>query len=314
LAGRKRPLIVIAGATASGKTALALSLAQKVDGEIISADSRQIYRQMDIGTAKPTLEQRALVPHHLIDVVDPDETLSAAQYQQHARAAVAAVHGRGRVALLVGGTGQYITALLEGWTMPEVPPDPALRAELEAEVAAGRLDGLVARLLERDPDAASGVDVRNPRRVIRALEVCIAAGQPFTALRRKHPPDYAVFPVMLTLERERLYERADRRLDQMMVDGFLAEVQHLLDAGCRRDLPSMSGLGYAELITHLLDGVPLNTAVSQAKHATHDFIRRQYTWFRKYARDFLWHNLDEQDTTLLIEQACAWLSARQDEG
>jgi tRNA dimethylallyltransferase len=299
-----KPLLVVFGATAVGKTALSLLLARALNGEIVGADSRQIYRYMDIGTAKPTPEQRSLVPHHLIDLVDPDQNLSAAQYQRLAYTAIDAIHERGRLPLLVGGTGQYISAVIEGWTMPEVPPNPALRAELEAFAAEHGLDALGARLRELDPDAAQFIDFRNPRRVIRALEVCIETGQPFSAQRGKSPPGYRILQIGLTMERDVLYARADARFDAMMRDGFLDEVHRLLEMGYSRTLPSMSGLGYAQLAAHLLDGVPLDEAVAAGKQATHDFIRRQYTWFRKYNAGATWLSPEQEDA---LDLARRWL-------
>jgi len=301
-------LLVIAGATAVGKTDLALELAQRLDGEIISADSRQVYRRMDIGTAKPTPDQRAACPHHLIDIADPDETISAGQMRRLIANAHAEIASRGRLPMLVGGTGQYITAYLEGWTMLEVPPQPALRAEMEAALRERGLASLVERLLKLDPEAQSVVDLQNPRRVMRALEVSLVSQQPFSAQRRKHPPALDVFAVMLDSERKLLFERADRRFDRMMELGFLDEVRGLLEAGYRRDLPSMSGIGYAQLIAHLLDGVPLDQAVAAGKRATHAYIRRQLTWFRKYMRAFLWHNLSDREAReSLIARVQAWL-------
>ncbi len=298
-------LLVILGATAVGKTALSLSLASALNGEIVGADSRQVYRYMDIGTAKPSAEERAFVPHHLIDIVDPDQNLSAAQYQRLAYAAIDAIHARGKLPLLVGGTGQYISAVIEGWTMPEVPPNPTLRAELEAFAQAHGLEALGARLLALDPDSAGFIDLRNPRRIIRALEVSIETGQPFSAQRGKMPPGYRVLQIGLTMERDALYARADARFDAMMAEGFLDEVRRLLSMGYARSLPSMSGLGYAQLAAHLLDGVPLTEAVAAGKQATHDFIRRQYTWFRKYNADAVW--LTPEQTAEAQAVARHWL-------
>jgi tRNA dimethylallyltransferase len=298
---------VITGATAVGKTDLALALAQRLDGEIISADSRQIYRRMDIGTAKPTPEQRAVCPHHLIDIAEPDETISAGQMLRLIADAHADIVARGRLPMLVGGTGQYITAYLEGWTMPEVPPQPVLRAEMERSIRERGLSGLVERLLALDPDAQSVVDLQNPRRMMRALEVSIVSGQPFTEQRRKNPPELDLLAVMVDEKRETLFERADRRFDRMMEQGFLDEVRILLEAGYRRELSSMSGIGYAELIAHLLDDMPLTEAVDAGKRATHAYIRRQLTWFRKYMRAFLWHNLSDADASAsLIARVLAW--------
>lgn len=304
-----KPLLVVLGPTAVGKTALAIELARALDGEIVSADSRQIYREMDIGTAKPTPEQRVQAAHHLIDVVAPDEDLSLAQYQRLAYQSVDDIHNRARLPLLVGGTGQYITALLEGWSIPEVPPNPALRAELEAEAAANSVEALYARLLTLDPQAAGFVEPRNLRRIVRALEVCIETGQPFSQQRGKHPPPYRALIYGLTLERAPLYARADQRVLDMMAQGFLDEVRGLLARGYSRSLPSMSGLGYAQLTAHLLDGVPLDEAVQATQIATHNFIRRQYTWFRGHDHAIVWHNVDSAPRSDLIDAARRWLES-----
>ncbi len=306
----RAPLVVLFGPTASGKTELALQLATAFDGEIVGADSRQIYRGLDIGSAKATRDQQARAPHHLIDVVEPDQTLTLTEYQSLANAAIVDIARRGRLALLVGGTGQYITALLEGWSAPRVPPDPALRAELEAFAAGQGSQALYARLLAADPDAAGLIDPRNLRRVIRALEVIAATGQPFTAQRQRHPPPYEVLRFGLTMERDRLYAHADRRLDQMMEAGFLDEVRSLLARGLDRRLPSMSAVGYAQLSAHILDRLPLAEALDQTRFATHDFIRRQYTWFRGHERGARWLDAETAGGPL-VEATARWLSARE---
>jgi tRNA dimethylallyltransferase len=306
LVGNK-PLLVILGPTASGKTNLAIEIAQAVNGEIISADSRQIYRFMDIGTAKPTPAQQAVIPHHLLDVVNPDENLSLAQYQRLAYDIITAIHERGHLPMLVGGTGQYITAVIEGWTIPEVPPNEALRAELETFAAEQGAMALHERLAQLDPTAAENIDYRNVRRVVRALEVCIESGQAISELQRKRPPPYRMMTLGLTMDRDRLYEIADWRVDQMMEQGFLEEVQRLLATGYNRKLPSMSGLGYAQLAAHVLDDRPLADTIVDTKHATHDFIRRQYTWFRGHDSDILWHNIEQLDRAALIEATARWV-------
>jgi tRNA dimethylallyltransferase len=303
-----KPLLVILGPTAVGKTGLAIEMAKALNGEVVSADSRQIYREMDIGTAKPTPEQRQQVVHHLIDAVAPNEDLSLAQYQRLAYAAIDDIHRRKRLPMLVGGTGQYITALLEGWSVPEVPPNHTLRAELEAFATTHGVEALYARLLEHDPAAAEFVEPRNLRRIVRALEVIIETGQPFSAQRRKSPPPYRALTYGLTMDRQRLYERADQRVDEMMAAGFLDEVRALLAKGYSRTLPSMSGLGYAQLAAHLLDGVSLEEAIYNTKIATHNFIRRQYTWFRGHDHQIMWHNGEDVDAEALITAAARWLS------
>jgi tRNA dimethylallyltransferase len=275
-------VIVIVGPTGIGKTALAVALAHRFSGEIVNADSRQIYRQMEIGTAKPTLAERATVPHHLIDIVDPDQVVSMAEYQTLAYAAIKDIHKRDKIAFLVGGTGQYITAVLEGWQTPEVPPNPVLRAELEAFAAENGADALFERLRVLDPESAAHMDSRNVRRTVRAMEVCLETGQPFSAQRRKSPPPYQTLEIALTMDREALYERLDRRIDQMIVDGLLEEARTLHEKGYGWHLPSMTGLGYAQLGAYLRGEVALDEAIANIKRDTRTFVRRQYTWFRRH--------------------------------
>lgn len=277
-----KPLIVIAGPTGIGKTQLAIGLTNRFNGEIVGADSRQIYRSMDIGTAKPTPAERAAAPHHLIDIVDPDQPLTMAQYQSRAYAAIDDIHQRGKVPLLVGGTGQYITAVIEGWQAPEVPPDLVLRAELEAYTAEHGALALFERLRTLDPVSAETMDPYNARRTIRALEVCILTGQPFSAQRQKHPPAYSTLELGLTMDRETLYTRLDARIDRMMADGLLSEVQTLHERGYDWKLPSMSGLGYAQLGAYLRGEATLDEAITAIKRDTRTFVRRQYTWFRRH--------------------------------
>lgn len=296
-----KPLLVILGPTAVGKTGLALEIASALNGEIIGADSRQIYRFMDIGTAKPTPAQRQQIPHHLIDLVEPDVNLSLAEYQQHAYAAIESVLARNHLPLLVGGTGQYITAIIEGWSIPAVAPNDALRAELEEFAVEQGAAALHTRLQQVDAEAAATIDFRNVRRVVRALEVYMTTGMPISILQRKRPPPYRLYQIGLTLEREALYAQADTRVDQMVRDGFVDEVQGLLDKGYSPRLPSMSGLGYREIATNLLRGIPLPETIAAIKHATHDFIRRQYTWFKGHDNGILWHNRDTMNVKVLID-------------
>jgi tRNA dimethylallyltransferase len=302
-----KPLLVLLGPTASGKTGLAIDIAQVFNGEIVGADSRQTYRHMDIGTAKPTPQQLAAAPHHLIDVVTPDESLSLAQYQRLAYDTITHTHRRGALPLLVGGTGQYITAVIEGWSIPEVPPNPALRADLETYASQYGAQALHDRLRQHDPEAANTIDYRNVRRVVRALEVCIESQMPITELQRKKPPPYDILVLGLTMDRDQLYQRADRRLEIMMAQGFLDEVRWLLNQGYDRRLPAMSGLGYRQLITHLLDGASLENAIEAARTATHDFIRRQYTWFRGHNPGILWYDSSYLDVPAVITTVRQWL-------
>ncbi len=271
-------LIVITGPTAVGKTAYAIELAQRNGGEIVSADSRQIYRGLDIGTAKPTPQEQAAVRHHVIDVVNPDEPFTLAEYQAAAYAAIKDIFSRGKQPLLVGGTGLYIHAVVDGLRIPPVPPDPALRRELEAQDGAM----LYARLRELDPPAAGRIDPRNVRRTIRALEVCLTTGRRFSELGQAQPLPYPVEIIMLDMDRERLYARIDARVERMIEQGLVAEVERLAAQGYDWRLPSMSGLGYKQIGEYLRGEVSLEQAIANIKHATHRFVRHQYAWFRKF--------------------------------
>src|SRR3954447_6361452 len=222
------PLLVIVGPTAVGKTALAIALALALGGEIVSADSRQVYHRMDIGTAKPLAAERAAAPHHLIDVVDPDEEFSLARYQDLATAAIAEIAARGHLPLLVGGTGQYLAALLEGWHIPRVAPQPELRAALERQAGQYGAAALHARLALVDPAAAAGILPTNVRRVIRALEVYELTGQPISEQQQKQPPPYRTKTLWLMRPPAELYGRIDARVDAMLAAGIIAEVRGLV--------------------------------------------------------------------------------------
>lgn len=248
---------------------------------------------MDIGTAKPTAEQISVVPHHLLDIVDPDEPYSLALFLRHARAAIAEIHNRGRLPLLVGGTGQYVWGLLEGWQVPEVPPAPELRAELEARAEADGGDALHAELRAVDPDAADRIDPRNVRRTIRALEVHQASGETSGSKPRRIAPDWNAMIVGLRLDRADLYSRVNRRVDQMLELAWLDEVKALLQRGYAPDLPSMSGLGYRELCQHIQGDLTLEDAVESAKQRIRRFARQQHAWFRETDERIAWHNADE---------------------
>ena len=274
------PLVVIVGPTAVGKTHLALRLAGEVGAEIVSADSRQVYRGMDVGTDKPTAEERQRVPHHLVDIVNPDEEFTLARYQDLAYAAIDDVLARGKVPFLVGGTGLYIKAVMEGWNIPRVRPNEALRTELyqEAEVKGG--EALHARLHQVDPVAAEKIDPRNVRRVIRALEVYLETGRPISELQRRRPPPYRVLQIGLTMARAALYRRIDQRVDRMIERGLVEEVRGLVEQGYGYELPAMSGLGYRQIGCYLRGEISLEEAIRLIKRDTRRFVRQQYNWFR----------------------------------
>ncbi len=282
------PLLVLVGPTATGKTALALALAEHLRGEIaleaVSADSRQIYRLMDIATAKPTSEERARLPHHLLDVVWPDESYTLAQYQADATEAIAGIAVRGALPLLVGGTGLYVRAVVDGLAIPAVPPAPLLRAELEAEAAAHGPEALHAHLAALDPVAAARIGPRNARRLIRALEVTLLSGRPFSAQQGRRPTPYRPLLIGLNMDRAALYARADARIEGMLASGLVEETRMLVARGYDWSLPAMSSLGYREIGAYLRGELTLEAAVERFKLATHAYIRRQLQWFRPDAR------------------------------
>ena len=282
------PLLAIVGPTATGKTALALEVAERLRGEraleAVSADSRQIYRLMDIATAKPTPVERSRLPHHLLDVVWPDESYTLAQYQADANAAIAEIAARGALPLQVGGTGLYVRAVVDGLAIPAVAPAPELRAELEAEAAAHGPEALHARLAALDPPAAARIAPRNTRRLIRALEVTLLTGRPFSAQQGRRPTPYRPLLIGLNMDRAALYARADARIEAMLATGLVDETRALVARGYDWALPAMSSLGYREIGAYLRGEMTLETAVARFKLATHDYIRRQLTWFRSDTR------------------------------
>jgi tRNA dimethylallyltransferase len=278
------PLLAIVGPTATGKTGLALALAMRLadstSAEVVSADSRQIYRLMEIATAKPTPDERARLPHHLIDLVWPDESFTLAEYQAAATSAISKIAQRGRLPMLVGGTGLYVRAVVDGLAIPHVQPNAALRAELEALAAAEGPSVLYDRLAALDPVAAARMDPTNVRRLVRALEVCIETGCPFSEQQLRQPTPYRPLLLGLNMERAALYARADARIDAMLAAGLVEETRMLVARGYGWGLPSMSSLGYREIGAYLRGDLTLPQAVERFKLATHKYIRRQLTWFR----------------------------------
>ncbi len=299
------PLVVILGPTGIGKTSLAAEIGPRWDAEVISVDSRQFYRGMDIGTAKPSPAELAQVRHHLIDIAAPDETVGLARFLELARPLIQEIHRRGKLPFLVGGTGQYLRALLQGWQVPHVPPDPELRAELEA-LAAHAPDALWRRLLALDADAVEFIHPHNLRRIIRALEVSLKTGRPFSELRRRVPSPYRVLQIGLTMERDALYERVDARVEAMIDMGLVAEVRRLLAGGYGWGLPAMSGLGYSQLRPYLAGKCTLAEAVERIKLETHDFIRRQYTWFN--GDEIHWLDVTEEPAVAIARLGTDFMS------
>lgn len=306
-AGKRPPLVVILGPTAVGKTSLSIELASRLKGEIISADSRLLYRSMDIGTDKPSTEERVSVPHHLIDVANPDQVWSLALYQRAAYRAIRDITARGRLPFLVGGTGQYIRAVVEGWQIPEVKPDPRLRRALNRWARVIGKEALFERLRSLDPAAAQKIDYRNLRRTVRALEVIFTSGRRFSAQRQTGPSPFDVLQLGLTRPRTELYERIDRRIEAMISGGLIAEVESLLTRGYRPDLPTMSAIGYREVSAYLAGELSLDAAVAGIKRRTRAFVRRQANWFKPDDPDILWFQAGPESITAMETVIREWL-------
>jgi tRNA dimethylallyltransferase len=295
------PVITVVGPTAAGKSGLAVALAQALGGEVINADSMQVYRGMDIGTAKLTLAERHGVPHHLLDLWDVRQAANVAGYQRLAREAIAAISARGRVPILAGGSGLYVRAALEDLSFPGT--DPQIRARLEGELAGTGAAALHTRLAAADPAAAAAILPSNGRRIVRALEVIELTGRPFTASL----PDYtagapAAVPARqlgLQLPRDELDRRIELRVDQMWAAGFEQEVRHLESRGLREGLTASRALGYQQLLRYLAGQVTLDAARDETIRATRRFARRQESWFRRDPR-IIWLDATAPD---LVEQA-----------
>jgi tRNA dimethylallyltransferase len=302
--GQFGKLLVIVGPTAVGKTSLSLSLANEFNGEIVSADSRLFYKGLDIGTAKPSIAERSAVPHHLIDICRPDQTLTLGEYQRLAYQTIEEILDRDKLPILVGGTGQYVMAVVEGWGIPEIAPQTDLRRQLE------RLgpEELARWLRELDPTAAERIDPRNMRRVVRALEVTLISGRPISELQEKTPPPYKIHIIGLNLDRETLYERIDRRVDAMIAGGLVEEVVALRKQGYRAQLPAMSGLGYRQILAYLRGEMSLDEAVDRIKFETHRFARQQATWFRQDDPRISWFEPTAADAQTIQASIQTWLA------
>ena len=287
-------ILVICGPTASGKTALAVELALRHRGEVVSADSMQIYRRMDIGTAKPTREEMRGVPHHMLDVADPEEDFSVARYVDMAAKCVDDILSRGRLPILAGGTGLYIDSLLSGRTFAPFQPDSPLRGELEEQLRREGGAAMLARLAQVDPDSAARLHPNDEKRIVRALEVYQSTGKTITQHNLETqaiPPRYDALTLALAFERrEDMWSRIDRRVDQMMDQGLVAEVQGLLDSGVPAKCTAMQAIGYKEMAAALLSGGDVRSAAEEIQLRSRQYAKRQLTWFKrnKAARWLLW--------------------------
>jgi len=304
-------LVAIVGPTAVGKSELALHLARTVPSEVVNADSRQVYRYMDIGTSKPTSSQRASVPHHLIDVVNPDDDFNLAMYRQLATEAIEAIQEKGKLPLLVGGSGLYIWSLVEGWGIPQVPPNAELRSKLEARARQEGNYALFAELNRIDSLAATKIHPSNTRRVIRALEIYQMTGQAPSQLRHNEAPSFPVLIIGLTLERSELYRRIGRRVDNMITTGLVSEVMSLLKKGYSLNLPSMSGIGYKQIGQFVQGQLDLAVAIEQTKYETHRLLRHQYAWFHLSDERIHWFDASESKVN---EEVISLSLSLRDEG
>lgn len=286
-------VVAVVGPTGVGKTALAIQLAQRFDGEIVNVDSRQVYLGMDIGTAKPTTAEQQAARHHLIDIRAPDEPLSLGEYLPLARHAIIDINRRGKLPILCGGTGQYVWALLEGWTVPQVPPEPAYRAELERRAESEGAATLWSELNVLDPNRAESIGPYNTRRIIRALEILHATGEKIAAAVRSAEPPYNALIIGLTAERSVLYDRIDARFDSMMSAGLLDEARRLGEDGYTLGTGPLASVGYSQLGAYLAGEMPLAEAIDRAKTQTHRLVRRQYTWFKLSDERVVWVDAGE---------------------
>lgn len=291
----KQPLIVLTGPTAVGKTSLSISLAKAVNGEIISADSMQVYKKMDIGSAKIRPEEMQGIPHYLVDVLEPEEEFHIVKFQQMAKKAMEDIYSRGKIPILVGGTGFYIQAVTKDIDFTEAQQENDYRKELEALAEEKGGEHLHEMLRKVDPVSADAIHAHNVKRVIRALEFYHQNGSPISAHneeQKQHESPYNLAYFVLNMPRELLYERIDLRVDQMMKEGLLEEVSRLKEEGCHRGMVSMQGLGYKEILAYLDGEYPLEEAVRVLKRDTRHFAKRQLTWFRR-EQELTWVNKDQ---------------------
>lgn len=291
----KQPLIVLTGPTAVGKTSLSISLAKAVNGEIISADSMQVYKKMDIGSAKIRSEEMQGIPHYLVDVLEPEEEFHIVKFQQMAKKAMEDIYSRGKIPILVGGTGFYIQAVTKDIDFTEAQQENDYRKELEALAEEKGGEHLHEMLRKVDPVSADAIHAHNVKRVIRALEFYHQNGSPISAHneeQKQHESPYNLAYFVLNMPRELLYERIDLRVDQMMKEGLLEEVSRLKEEGCHRGMVSMQGLGYKEILAYLDGEYPLEEAVRVLKRDTRHFAKRQLTWFRR-EQEVIWVNKDQ---------------------
>lgn len=309
--GNKRlpPLIALVGPTAVGKTTLSLRLAERFNIEIVSADSRLFYKGLNIGTAKPSKKEQEVIAHHLIDVTTPDRPWSLADFKKAAYEAINSIHDRSNLPLLVGGTGQYVSAVLEGWQPPPRAESDAFRKDLEAYATREGSEALHARLEEVDPIAAEHIDHRNIRRVIRALEILELTGKPASKQRNKQPPSYRILRIGLSLPRAQLYTRIDARIEAMLNEGWEAEVRQLLDQGYDFKSAPFSAIGYRQMASYVRGEISLDLVKAEIRRLSRQFVRRQANWFKDDDERIQWF----ENSTEAIEEISARITQWLDE-
>jgi len=303
----KIKVLVIVGPTAVGKTSLSIELALALNGEIISADSRYLYRGMDIGTAKPTKSEQRGVPHHLIDVANPDEVWSLAKFQREVYRLIKEIHQRGKLPIIVGGTGQYIRAVTQGWTPPEIKPHPEIRKVLESWAEEIGTEGLHQKLSLLDSAAAENIDHRNLRRTIRALEVILLSGKRFSDQRQTAGVFFQPIQIGLEQPRDVLYRKIDFRIEEMFTAGFADEVKLLLNNGYAKSLPSMSAIGYREVADYLDGSISFDECIARIKRATRVYVRRQANWFKKEDPQIYWFDPGQDPPDRLLASIKTYL-------
>jgi len=310
ISNKPRKVLVIIGPTAVGKTDLSLTLAERSNGEIISVDSRLLYRGMDIGTAKPSKEERIRVTHHLIDIADPNDTWSLARFNQAVLDCIEIVLNDRKLPILAGGTGQYIRSLIEGWEIPEIKPNDAMRQIIEnwgKHIGAVELHRKMSIL---DPESGRMIQPQNMRRTVRALEVIFTTGKWFSELRKKALPKYDYKLIGLMRPREELYGLIDTRIDKMFEKGLVKEVEGLIKKGYTEDLPSMSAIGYSEIIKFLNGESTLEEAKVLMKRKTRHFVRRQANWFKPDDALIEWFNMTPDPIEPITVSVNSWLGDR----
>lgn len=308
-----KDLIAVVGPTATGKTEYAIRLAQRLNGEIVSCDSMQLYKFMDIGSAKPTKEEQAAVKHYLVDEIDPREPFSVAEYQKRAKKAIAEIHAKGKLPILAGGTGLYLNSILYEMDFSTPPADSGYREKLETLAREQGKESVYRLLEEKDPAAASRIHPNNTKKIIRALETVELGGEgirPFSAASVPSP-EYRPFLIGLTRDRGELYARINKRVEVLLEQGLLEEVKGLLEMGLTEEHISMKGIGYKELIHYLKGECDLPAAIEKIQQNTRHYAKRQLTWFRRYDKIY-WFNLSlYEDSNQALEDMIAWLKKQR---